>query len=151
NATNLVVDRDPTHVLASGPDATPEPEAERQQHARQHSALAPEDDAASYSHDADACVGRGRSRRFPLHADAGDEIVSRRALFVERLSTAFAVVPDRRGRDEHRRGTREAPERAREQARSLRARLEDQALAGVGPPLVADPGSSKMDDAADPL
>src|SRR2546430_12201918 len=52
-------------------------------------------------------------------------------------------------RDEGRRRARQARERAREEAGALRARLEDQALARVGPPSVADAGAGEGDDAAD--
>src|SRR5256886_13636502 len=54
-------------------------------------------------------------------------------------------------RDEGRRRARQARERAREEAGALRARLEDQALARVGPPSVADAGAGEVDDAADAL
>src|SRR6266536_1401715 len=149
DGADLVVDRNPAHVLASGAHAAAEAEAERQKHAREDTALATEDDAAPRSRNADAGIGRGRRRCFPLHADAGDEIVSRRALLVERLVAAIAVVADRRGRDEYRWRTCEFRERARQQRRAVRARLEDQALACVGPPLVADAGAGKVDDTAD--
>src|SRR6266536_914501 len=149
DGADLVVDRNPAHVLASGAHAAAEAEAERQKHAREDTALATEDDAAPRSRNADAGIGRGRRRCFPLHADAGDEIVSRRALLVERLVAAIAVVADRRGRDEYRWRTCEFRERARQQRRAVRARLEDQALACVGPPLVADASAGKVDDTAD--
>src|SRR5918994_6751440 len=148
---DLVVDRDPAHVLAPGRDPATEAETKRQQHARQHAALAPEDHAASRPHDADACLRRGSRRRFPLHAHAGDEVAARRAPLVERLVASIAVVPDRRRRDDYRRAVREPGKSAREETCALRARFEDQAFPGVGPPLVADAGTSEVDDGADPF
>src|SRR5256886_12353457 len=149
DGADLVSDRDPAHVLAARTDATPEPETEREQQAGQHATVAPEHDAAAVSRHANPCVGRRCCRPFPLHANTGDEVVARRALLVERPVTAVAVVPDRRRRDEGRRRARQARERAREEAGALRARLEDQALARVGPPSVADAGAGEGDDAAD--
>ena len=122
DGADLVVDRDPAHVLAARSDATPEPEPEREQQARQHAALVRPSTMPL----------RTRATRIPASA-AGAVAASHcthtpatksspgRALLVERLVAAVAVVPDRRRRDEHRRRAVSPGERARKKAGALRA------------------------------
>ena len=148
---DLVLDRDPAHVLPSVSDAAAEPELERQQQPRKHSAVLRQHDSGTNARDADAGVSRRLGGVFPRATGVREEAVARRTLLGEHFVAAVAVVPDGRRRHEHRRLLRELRERPRQQRGALRAALEHDALALGGPALIADARAGEVHDRIDAL
>ena len=66
---DLVVDRDPAHVLAAGTDPAAEADSERGQHPAQHATVGAEDDPGPDRDEADPDLGGRLGARLPPLAD----------------------------------------------------------------------------------
>jgi hypothetical protein len=94
-----VVEVDPRHVLAPARHRPADPQAEEGQHLAQRAAARREHDAGP-GH-GDTQPGRGRERLpLPGDDDAGEEVLARSRLLIERRVVTRAVVAGRRLRDE---------------------------------------------------
>ena len=130
-----VVERDPAPPLRPAPDAAADPQAERQQHPLQRTAVLREDESLTEVHDPRA-GGAGRvGSRLPLPDDVGEEPLTRRGLLGQLLVAALPVVAHRRGEEQRRPGI-EARDGLREQSRAVHARVANAPLRFGCPPLI---------------
>ena len=148
---DLVVERDPTHVLLAGTEPATDAELERQEHSLEDAALFREHETGAHAGDADACVRSGRGRVFPRDAHLRAEVAAGSVVFVEDLVAAVAVVTDRRRRYQHARLAREPGDRGREELGAARAALQHQLLALRRPLLVTDPRAREVHERVDAL
>ena len=101
NDAHNVVQRDPAPVLLPAANATPQPQAEGQQHRRQRPSIAGQHHAEAQVHHTYSRFARGIRSQLPLLADLRQEPLAGRTLLGQQLVAAITVVADGRRGDEH--------------------------------------------------
>ncbi len=138
--------REPGHPLPARAEASPESEAEGQQHAGERPAVSRENHAEAKFDGAHAEGFRASGFSLPVSGDTRKEIAAGRTVFGEFFVAAIAVIADRGGRDKDFRARLEARHRRDEIARGRDAARTKAGLALDGPASSSDGLAGQIDD-----
>ena len=143
---DLVGERDERPPLVARAEPAAKTQPEERQHASPRSTLGGHHEPGARVHHAHPGLPRGIGRLLPLLDHVGREARALRSGLVDGDVAGVAVVAHGRGADQHRRCGVEGGDGARDGTGAEAAAVEDLPLVGVGPPVVADPGRSEVDD-----